>query len=182
MRIIITSCLCLLTAFTTLTAQQLDHRLGYILVQVEKGASPAELLKDNASRIRGDLFQDRVISKRLGIYLIRFDHSRIHEGQLLSQLRADKNVRTAQFDHLPTLRTEPEDPQFLSQWQWLNTGQTGGMTDADIDADEAWNITQGGVTASGDTIVVAIIDDGLDYNHEDIAANAWINYHEIDGN
>lgn len=182
MRIIIITCFCLLTALTVSSAQKLDHRLGYVLIQVEKGASPAQLLADNTSRIRGDLFQDRIISKRLGIYLVRFDHSRIHEGQLLNQLRADKNVRTAQFDHLPTLRTEPEDPQFLSQWQWLNTGQTGGLLDADIDADEAWNITQGGITASGDTIVVAIIDDGLDYTHEDIAANAWINHHEIDGN
>lgn len=182
MRIIVTTCFFLLTALSVLTSQKLDHRLGYVLIQLEKGASPAQLLSDNASRIRGNLYQDRVISKRLGIYLVKFDHTRIHEGQLLNQLRGDKNIRIAQFDHLPTLRNVPEDPEFLSQWQWLNTGQTGGMLDADIDADEAWNITQGGVTASGDTIVVAIIDDGLDYTHEDIAPNAWINHHEIDSN
>ena len=182
MRIIITTFFCLQTALTLINAQKLDHRLGYVLVQLEKGTTPTQLLASNTSRLQGDFVQDRIISKRLGIYLFRFDHSRIHEGQLLSQLRADKNVRTAQFDHIPTLRNEPDDPQFFSQWQWLNTGQTGGLMDADIDADEAWNITQGGITASGDTIVVAIIDDGLDYTHEDIAANAWINFHEIDGN
>jgi hypothetical protein len=54
--------------------------------------------------------------------------------------------------------------------------------DGDIDATKPGSITTGGLTALGDTIVVAIVDDGLDYNHEDIAANAWINHHEIDGN
>ena len=172
----------LLTAFYGLQAQKLDHRLGYILVQVEKGAALGDIISSNTSRAQGEIVLDRIISERLGIYLVRFDHSRIHEGNLLTQLRSDKNVSIAQFDHLTTLRTEPDDPQFSSQWQWLNYGQTGGLLDADIDGDEAWDITQGGVTAAGDTIVVAIIDDGLDYNHEDIAANAWINHQEIDNN
>jgi len=182
MRIISTTVLCLLSALTILQAQKLDHRLGYVLIQLEKGATIQEVLGNNSARMSGTLIPERVISDRLGIYLVRFDHSRIHEGLLLDALRADRDVSVAQFDHLPTLRTEPNDPQFFSQWQWLNTGQTNGLFDADVDADEAWNVTQGGVTAAGDTIVVAIIDDGLDYNHEDIAANAWINYHEIDGN
>ncbi len=172
----------LLTTICGLQAQKLDHRLGYMLIQVEKGANLEDIISSNASRAQGEIVLDRIISERLGIYLVRFDHSRIHDRNLLSQLRSDKDVSIAQFDHLPTLRTQPNDPLFSSQWQWLNFGQTGGLLDADIDAERSWDTTQGGVTAAGDTIVVAIIDDGLDYNHEDIAANAWINHHEIDGN
>ena len=182
MRIILSTFFLLLTGLVGLSAQKLDHRLGYLLVQLDKDASLEKILADHSRRIQGDIIPERVLSKRLGIYLVRFDHSRIHEGILLDQLRTDRKVNIAQFDHMLTNRSEPDDPEFLSQWQWLNNGQTGGLTDADIDADKAWNITQGGVTASGDTIVVAIIDDGLDYFHEDIAANAWVNYHEIDGN
>ena len=182
MRQVLISFFLLLSAFYGLQAQKLDHRLGYILVQIEKGTDLEDIISSNASRAQGEIVLDRIISERLGIYLVRFDHSRIHERNLLSQFQSDKNVFVAQFDHLPTLRIEPDDPQFSSQWQWLNYAQTGGLHDADIDADEAWNITQGGLTAAGDTIVVAIIDDGLDYNHEDIAANAWINHHEIDSN
>ncbi len=182
MRIFIIIFITLLTSLSGLEAQKLDHRLGYMLVQLKKGTALEQLLVDTRSGTKSGIIPERVISRRLGIYLVRFDHSRIHEGRLLEDLRADKHVQVAQFDHLPTLRVEPDDPRFLDQWQWYNTGQTGGLMDADIDADEAWNITQGGVTVSGDTIVVAIIDDGLDYTHEDIAANAWINYHEIDGN
>src|SRR5690606_5975802 len=72
--------------------------------------------------------------------------------------------------------------RFTEQWHWLNTGAGGGLLDADIDAEIAWDFTTGGLTANGDTIVVAIIDSGLDYNHEDIAANVWINHSEIPGN
>ncbi|MBP7238782.1 MAG: S8 family serine peptidase [Saprospiraceae bacterium] len=182
MRQVLISFFLLLTTIYGLQAQKLDHRLGYILVQVEKGASLEDVLSSNTSRAHSEIVLDRIISERLGIYLVRFDHSRVHERNLLAQLQSDKNVSIAQFDHLPSLRVEPDDPLFSSQWQWLNYGQTGGLTDADIDGDEAWNTTTGGLTATGDTIVVAIIDDGLDYNHEDIAANAWINHHEIDGN
>ncbi len=182
MRIIGTLLLTLNVLAISVTAQKLDHRLGYMLVRLDQDVLPEDVIEEHSNRISGELTIDRQVSKHLGIYLVRFDHSRIHEGHLLNQLNADRKVIAAQYDHLLKQRTEPNDPQFFSQWQWLNTGQTGGLLDADIDADEAWNITQGGVTVNGDTIVVAIVDDGMDYFHEDIAANAWVNYGEIDGN
>ena len=54
------------------------------------------------------------------------------------------------------------------------------MPDADIDAPEAWNLSTGGITALGDTIVVAIVDGGCDLNHHDL--NYWFNYEEIPSN
>lgn len=61
-------------------------------------------------------------------------------------------------------------------WGLHNIGQSGGTVDADIDAPEAWQLQ------TGDSIVVAVIDTGIDYNHEDLAANIWGNPGEIADN
>ncbi|MBP8754784.1 MAG: S8 family serine peptidase, partial [Chitinophagales bacterium] len=76
--------------------------------------------------------------------------------------------------------TIPNDLSFPLQWNFYNDGTTGGIADADIDADEAWDITTGGLTALGDSIVIAVIDDGFDINHLDL--NFWKNYNEIPSN
>lgn len=74
------------------------------------------------------------------------------------------------------LRT-PNDPQFSQLWGLHNTGQTGGTPGVDIDAPEAWERGVG-----GGSVVVAVIDTGVDYNHEDLAANMWTNPGEVPGN
>jgi serine protease len=182
MRLLLTTLFCLLLSMPILKSQKLEYRLGYMIVQLEKDVNPNAIAADYAHQLRSSLSIDRTLSGPMGIYLFKFDYAKVHQGKLLDALRADRRVMVAQYDHLTQQRNIPDDPQFPSQWQWLNIGQTGGLVDGDIDADKAWDISTGGLTALGDTIVVAIVDDGLDYTHQDIAANAWINYHEIDGN
>ncbi|MGY4645184.1 S8 family serine peptidase [Cellulomonas sp. URHB0016] len=61
-------------------------------------------------------------------------------------------------------RLHPTDPRYGEQWQWLNTGQTGGTPGADVHAEPAWDVTRGaGVT-------VAVIDNGFNAAHEDLQA------------
>jgi len=64
----------------------------------------------------------------------------------------------------------PDDPRFPDQWGLHNTGQTGGSEDADIDAPEAWYGTTG-----SPNVTVAVIDSGVDINHEDLECNIWVN-------
>lgn len=71
----------------------------------------------------------------------------------------------------------PNDPQFSQLTGLHNTGQTGGTTDADIDAPEAWNLTTGDAS-----VIVAVLDTGVKYTHPDLAANIWSNPGEIAGN
>src|SRR5262249_36880627 len=71
----------------------------------------------------------------------------------------------------------PNDPTLSRDWGLFNRGQTAGTPDADIDADEAWDVTTG---SSG--IVVAVLDSGVDYTHPDLAANMWHNPGEVPGN
>ncbi len=67
---------------------------------------------------------------------------------------------------LPVL---PHDPQFNEQWALANSGQRGGKEGADISATLAWATTTG-----SDTVVVAVLDSGVDYTHEDLAQNMWV--------
>ena len=71
----------------------------------------------------------------------------------------------------------PNDPRFSEQWALQNTGQTGGSAGADINALPAW-----GMSAGSDSIIVAVIDTGVDYNHPDLAQNIWTNPGEIPNN
>jgi subtilisin family serine protease len=75
------------------------------------------------------------------------------------------------------LSTVPDDIYFDQQYSLHNIGQTGGIIDCDIDAPEAWNIETG-----SSTIVIAVIDTGIDYTHPDLADKIWINEDEIPGN
>ena len=65
--------------------------------------------------------------------------------------------------------TYPQDPRFDDQWQYRNTGQTGGTVDADIDAYEAWGTTK------GTGVKVAILDTGVG-PHPDLAVASSKNY------
>ena len=73
--------------------------------------------------------------------------------------------------------TIPNDPLYQLQynlwrsWTFLKTGNDSGVLFASgIDAERAWNIKN---TAS--SIIVAIIDSGIRYTHEDLADNMWHN-------
>lgn len=72
------------------------------------------------------------------------------------------------------IQSIPNDPSFVSQWALNTIGASAGAID--INAPEAWNLTTG-----SSTVVVAVIDTGVDYTHPDLAANIWRNPGEIPG-
>ncbi|MCK4268357.1 MAG: hypothetical protein KAX16_05960, partial [Actinomycetia bacterium] len=72
----------------------------------------------------------------------------------LAKIRADKNVLSAQPNYIRKLSLTPNDPSFSSQWGLNNTGQSGGMPDADIDAPEGWDIENG----TSNQVTIAVID------------------------
>ena len=94
----------------------------------------------------------------------------------LAQLRSNSQVLYAEPNFIVTAAAIPNDPRFNELYGLDNTGQTGGTPDADIDAPEAWD------SQTGSDVVVAVIDTGLDYNHEDIVGNVWNNPGEIPNN
>lgn len=87
-------------------------------------------------------------------------------------------VEYAEPDYILHVASSPNDFRFAdgSLWGLHNTGQMGGVADADIDAPEAWDIRN----SAGD-VIVAVIDTGIRYTHEDLAANMWVNPGEKGG-
>ena len=95
------------------------------------------------------------------------------------RVRLIKNprVESVEYDYAVAPALLPNDPRLGELWGLHNTGQTGGTVDADIDAPEIWDLQTGNTS-----VVVAVIDTGVDYNHPDLAANMWTNPGEIPGN
>jgi len=69
----------------------------------------------------------------------------------------------------PLVPVLPHDPQFNDQWALANSGQRGGKQGADISAPLAWATTTG-----SEKVVVAVLDSGVDYTHEDLIQNMWM--------
>ncbi len=156
------------------------YRAGELLVRAQKSALSNVLSEIDPS---GAIEISQDVSAPLNIWLIKFDPDQFNEYVLLEKLQLDNRIETAQLNHLVTLRgTLPNDTDINDQWQYVNTGSNGGVVDADIDMDDAWDITTGGLTALGDTIVVCAIDDGIDLNHTDFEDNLWVNHGEIPNN
>jgi subtilisin family serine protease len=68
----------------------------------------------------------------------------------------------------PSPSWTPNDPQFSSQWHYYNTGQAGGTPGSDIRLTDAWDVEKG-----NSDVIVAIVDDGIQFNHPDISGNMW---------
>jgi hypothetical protein len=92
--------------------------------------------------------------------------TRVHDAVAAYQQQPD--VEYVEPDYVVHATALPNDPKFSIMWNLQNTGQSGGTPGADVNAAAAWNLT----TGSG-SVVAAIIDTGIDYNHQDLVANVW---------
>lgn len=76
-------------------------------------------------------------------------------------------------------RYTPDDPLLGAQWHYNNTGTFGGTAGKDISLFDAWDIEKG-----HNDVIVAIIDGGIQTDHEDLAGNMWsgVGYNFVDDN
>ncbi|MFK8138049.1 MAG: S8 family peptidase [Bdellovibrionales bacterium] len=108
---------------------------------------------------------------KMAIPELNIEAGNVAISQILNSKQSN-GVEAAQDNpNIPARPANPgngADPEFGNQW---------GMND--IGVKEAWN--QSG-TKGSDEIVVAVIDTGVDYVHEDLVYNMWRNEGEIAGN
>jgi len=98
--------------------------------------------------------------------------------QAVNNFAADSNVLHAQPNYRYYATAIPNDPSYNQIWALNNTGQAinkpsypinnPGIAGNDMDAEQAWDhITD------CSNVVVAVLDAGINYTHEDLVGNMW---------
>jgi len=106
------------------------------------------------------------------LFKVAYNPNLIQSDFVLQLINRLPGVLMVQEDSKVELRsTIPNDSMFSFQWH-LNK----------IGALQAWDLTRAGTNRRGDTIVIAIVDDGLHLKHPDFKGNIWINYADTVGN
>lgn len=91
-------------------------------------------------------------------------------------MKAEPQLRT-QFNK----RVNPNDPFFSQQWHLLNLGNSGGIPGADANVLPAWDYQPAGAGIppvlngySGAGVTLAILDDSVELDHEDLTPNVRV--------
>ena len=104
-------------------------------------------------------------------------------GNAIDALRTRPDVVYAEPNFIRKALVAPNDPRYPQLWGLNNTGQPAtfggnpGTPGNDIRAEQAWTITTG-----SRSVVVGVVDSGIDINHEDLRDNIWVNPGEVAGN
>jgi serine protease len=171
-------------SFINFSFSQKDFKEREIILQLLDDHQINEVINDFQyfDGLESGIFMKKVISREMKYYHLVYQNPDIEEYKFLYAIIEHPAVVTGQLNYLLELRKTPNDSLFNLQWQYVNDGSNGGVPDADIDMDLAWDITTGGETINGDEIVIAIVDDGFQVNHPDFGDNLWQNINEIPNN
>ena len=162
---------------------------GQVIIKLKDGATPDyEFLRGHRLKSAKKVLKENKAGKNVKaeqafkkhgldrIYLAEFS-SKEDLIEVIERLNEDSRIEYAEPNYEVKADIIPNDLDFEELWGLENWGQTGGTTDADIDASDAWDYQTG-----RSSVVIAVIDTGVDYNHEDLVSNIWTNSGEIPGN
>ncbi|MBD3290260.1 S8 family serine peptidase, partial [candidate division KSB1 bacterium] len=148
--------LCLLILFTASFSQ--DNSSTEIIVKFKSEMNKSLRKRDYLRESKPLFLRSENQSGLNRIYKIHIDSTEKID-RLLDILENDPAVEYAQRNHIFRVHTQPNDPLYSEQWYLQK-----------ISVEQAWS------TETGDSsVLVAIIDTGIDYLHEDLAPNIWIN-------
>ena len=92
--------------------------------------------------------------------------------QVYARYKSDPNVASVSYNYIFRILATPNDPSFGQQWGLNNTGQTvngvAGTATSDMKLTSAWDVRLNGDCSS---VIVAVLDQGINYTHADLAAN-----------
>lgn len=151
----------------------LEYVPGEVVVTYEPGAARAEVARE----VRAASLKTLPVP-RTELLKIAPDRSVI---AAVDRLNRTEGVEFAEPNYIFELReTVPDDLSFAELWGLSNTGQTvggvAGTPAADIDATEAWDVETG-----DPAVKIAVVDDGFDLDHPDLAGNIVFDRDFADG-
>lgn len=168
--LLIVSCLILASGFALQAQSQAIP--GQLVVAVSPEITLKAVLERHspASRNSGATLEaPEALWTGLGLHSVQCTPGK--EAEAMAYLNSLPEVLWVNQDFRAEERdTEPNDPEFGTQWNL-----------AKVSADKAWDFAKGGVTADGDSIVIAIVE-GFDPTVTDLVPNVWINRGEIPDN
>ena len=147
---------------------QPDYIEGEVLVRFAPALSAASALHAAASRGMSVAASFAAVSEASGRQYLHLKSDSKSTQEMIDELSGAPGVEIVEPNYVRSIRTIPNDPRFSELWGLRNTGQTGGTKGADIGAAEAWS-----VRTDASSVVVAVVDTGVHYAHEDLAANMW---------
>ena len=151
------------------------YRDGVVLMAFRSNISPAR-----QSAILASIGASEKKRIGVGVHVVSVDPGRVLGA--IQSLKARGEVLYAEPDYAHTVSGGPlpNDTYVGSQWAIQNTGQivngVGGTPGADERALAAWSVTTG-----TNSVVVAVLDTGVQYSHPDLLTNMWTNPGGIGG-
>jgi subtilisin family serine protease len=137
------------------------HTSGELLVKFAPGTEPARIEAAH-QRLGATVVRS---FESIGWQFVRLPpRASLHAG--MDYYRQSAEVQAVEPNGVYGMASIPDDPEFPQQWALPRVG-----------ADAAWEIS----TGSGE-VVVAVIGSGIDYQHEDLRDNLWVNSAEIAAN
>jgi subtilisin family serine protease len=157
----------------TVPSKAAAHVEGEVLVKFKPGAAAAS----RAAALQTVGASAGVELGKLGWTLLRLP-SGASASQAISALQGSSAVEHAQPNYRYYATAVPNDASYGQLWGLRNTGQTitspaygtnnPGVAGSDMDAELAWD-----QLTDCSSVVVAVLDTGINYTHVDLAANMW---------
>ncbi len=139
---------------------------GQFLVKFTPGTKSRA--RSNFVQSMGGRMVDRVSALDIDVVefpALKAKDSKAAKDELLKVLKSNPNVEYVEPNYVYTVDFTPNDPNLGSQWAWSR-----------IQAFDAWDVTQG-----SSSVVIAVVDTGIQRNHPDLNAKIVGGYDFVDG-
>jgi thermitase len=157
------ACLLALAAGLTGTAHAAEYDADTVIVKYANGISVAQ---------RAALFDQAGVERTVGsVAGVGASVVEVAGDPAVVARRLDRSalVAYAEPNYILSATATPNDPLFPELYGMHNTGQTGGRSDADIDAPEGWDAAGLGTFPATSGVKIGIVDTGIDQSHVDLS-------------